>query len=182
MHCSTPELCSCRLLCHTTEFQADLITYSVRSYPDLLRVGWRLLGVSFDWHFLQGLKMSVAVIIKTLSLFTATKIHFYCPKYELFSVHRICTAKQYGTVCQKSGRPPIFSLMKHEQFILISGVGIIKLSKREWINSLVTDKRAMLYLGSEAQNLVLPTSFGLQHTAKPLKFLVYHHIPFTSCF
>lgn len=106
-----------------------------------MRVGWRLLGVSFDWHFLQGLKMSVAVVIKTLSLFTATKIHFYCPKYELFSVHRICTPKQYDTVCQKSGRTPIFSLMKYEQFILISSASIIiKLCKRGWINRLVTDK------------------------------------------
>lgn len=42
--------------------------------------------------------------------------------------------------------------------------------------------RALLYLESEAQNLVVPTSFGLQNTGKPLKFLVLHHVPFTSHF
>lgn len=59
VQCATPELCSCRRPCHTVEFQAELIIHFCKKLARLIQ-GWPMaFWGSFDWPFLQGLKMSV---------------------------------------------------------------------------------------------------------------------------
>lgn len=56
--------------------------------------------------------MSASVVIKTLSLFTATKIHFIAQNTNYFQFTEFALLNKMA-VCQKSGEPPILPLTKY---------------------------------------------------------------------
>lgn len=128
----------------------------------------------------------MSFVIGTLCLFIANKIYLYCPTYELFSVHRICTPQWHASLSDIWKAFNTLTYQVPTVSVSVSSSNFLRGS--ELIPRLeIKVPSVLLYLECEAQNLVFPTSFGLQNTVKPLNFLfivmylLHHTLKWKHC-